>query len=322
MANYDQPISQKTEAQSAFVRGVIYILEEWRVLTIVFERTFTSNMAATVPWIAPLIPASFALKNAAEKLQVQNGVEYIIAASIEGLGMSVTSTAFELWDWSDKNKETKLSAPILISIGTIVFYVVIVISVNVGLDLGWAEWLIKAMLSLLSIPAVVTLALRSQHSRRIAEKESAKIETDKKQAEEKSETLRLAEITLEAQRREDEIAQEAQRKQMEFDMEQRRLDAETRRQIKMEKARTSETNSGTSRTSKIGSGTDGTQKPTFRTGRKSTHKQAVFDFIETYVATHGNVPSFSEVEQELKLPQSTASRLRGEWLKERGNQHG
>lgn len=222
----DTTSHQSVNARSGFVRGIIYILEEWRALTIVFERTFTSNMAATVPWIAPLIPASFALKNAADKLHVQNGVEYIIAASIEGLGMSVTSTAFELWDWNDKNKDAKLSAPIRISIGTVVFYVVIVISVNVGLDLNWADWLIKAMLSLLSIPAVVTLALRSQHSRRVADQEAAKAEADQQNI-----------IAQEAQTRAGELAAEMQRKQMEFDLEQKRLDAETRRKIKIEKAK-------------------------------------------------------------------------------------
>ncbi|MBK8467714.1 MAG: hypothetical protein IPL32_18020 [Chloracidobacterium sp.] len=307
--NANEQVKPSTQANSRLVRGIIYVLEEWRVLTVVFERTFTSNMAATVPWIAPLIPASFALKNAAEKLHVQNGVEYIIAASIEGLGMSVTSTAFELWDWSDKNRDAKMSAPIRISIGTVVFYIVIVIAVNVGLDLGWADWVIRAMLSLLSIPAIVTLALRSQHSRRIAEQEAAKIAADLRELAQQEEKVRV-----------DEISAEAQRKQLEFELEQKRLDAEARRVLKLERARaktsiTSESSSGSNGSSETSSET----KPAFRTGRKPTHRDAVFNYIETYIQTHGGIPTFTEVEQELKLPQSTASRLRGEWLKERGN---
>ncbi len=304
---------QTVTAQSRLVQAIIYFLEEWRALTVVFERTFVSNMAATVPWIAPLIPASFALKNATEKLHVQSGVEYIIAASIEGLGMSVTSTAFELWDWSDKNKDAQLSAPIRISIGTVVFYIVIVIPVNIGLDLGWSDWIIKAMLSLLSIPAVVTLALRSQHSRRIAEQESDKQKKQQIDLTAQEEQKRLSEINL-----------EAQRAQTEFEFEQKRLDAETRRQIKIEKARTSiatsENRNGTSETSKTSFETSGTQKPAFKTGRKSTHRERVFQWIDEYFKVSGSVPSFSEVEQGLSLPQSTASRLRGEWLKERQNQ--
>lgn len=318
MAVIDRPftpvVQPQTKARSWLVRGLIYILEEWRILTVVFERTFTSNMAATVPWIAPLIPASFALKNAAEKLHVQNGVEWIIAASIEGLGMSVTSTAFELWNWRDKNKDERLSAPIRISIGTVVFYVMIVISVNIGLDLGWADWFIKAMLSLLSIPAVVTLALRSQHSRRVADQEAAELKAEQKEHASQEEQNRQADIALEAQRR-----------QMEFDLEQRRLDAEARRQIRIEKARTSitsESHSRSSRTSESSSGTSGTLKPTFKTGRKSTHRERVFQWIDEYYNSNNVVPSFSEVEQALSLPQSTASRIRGEWLKEKGTRSG
>jgi hypothetical protein len=55
-------------------------------------------------------------------------------------------------------------------------------------------------------------------------------------------------------------------------------------------------------------------------GRKSTHRDRVFAWIDEYFQNNGNVPTFSEVEQALSLPQSTASRLRGEWLKEKGNQ--
>lgn len=314
----EEPIT----AKSRFAQGIIYLLEEWRALTVVFERTFVSNMAATVPWIAPLIPASFALKSASEKLHVQSGVEYIIAASIEGLGMSVTSTAFELWDWRDKNKDAQLSTQIRISIGTVVFYVVVVISVNIGLDLGWADWIVKAMLSLLSIPAVVTLALRSQHGRRVAEQQAAKFESEQKENASQEEQKRLNDIATETERKQNEIAFEIQRKQIEFDLEQKRLDAETRRQIKIEKSKTSitsESDFGTSKTSKTGSETSGTQKTTFKTGRKSTHRERVFQWMDEYFKTNGNVPTFSEVEQGLSLPQSTASRLRGEWLKERSS---
>lgn len=237
MSTVNPPVTE-TEDRSRFVKGVTYFLEEWRVLTIVFERTFTSNMAATVPWIAPLIPASFAFKSTKEKLGLTgNGIPFVIALAIEGLGMSVVSTAFELWDWNDKNKDEQISTPIYVSIATVVFYIVLVLFVNVGLDLGWPQWIIKAMLSLLSIPAVVTLALRSQHGRRVAEKEAAKLEADKKAFDLQEKTRLQEEAGQAEQRRLEQIQLDTQRTQMEFDMEQRRLDAETRRQIKLEKAK-------------------------------------------------------------------------------------
>lgn len=309
MAEFNQSI----DANSRFVKGVIFIMDEWRSMTIVAEKTFVVNLASTIPWIAPLVPAWFAYENsiAETKLNLPPVVGVIIAASIEGLGISVVTTALELWDWSDRNKDQKITTQLYFSAGTVFFYLAIIIMVNVGLDLGWADWIVKIMLSTLSMPAVVTLALRSQHSRRIAAQEAAEI---------KVEQIELAD--QESKHRQDEAVLESQRRQMEFDLEQKRLDAETRRQIKLEKARTSKTSEsgfGTSKISETGSRTSGTQKPAFKTGRKSTHRDRVFQWIDEYFKTNKSVPSFSEVEQALSLPQSTASRLRGEWLKEKQN---
>jgi len=307
LAEFEQP----TQPQSDFVKNVAFFLDEWRALTVVAEKTFVGNLASTIPWIAPLVPAWFAFENSTSstKLNLPPAVGVIIAASIEGLGISVVTTALELWDWSDRNKDQKITTQLYVSAGTVLFYIVIIIMVNVGLDLGWHDWIVKIMLSMLSLPAVVTLALRSQHSRRIAALEAAEIKVEQSELSDQ-----------EAKHRHEELAFEAQRKQLEFDLEQKRLDAETRRQIKIEKARTSKTSessSGTSKTSETGSGTSGTQKPAFKTGRKSTHRDRVFQWMDEYFKTNGSVASFSEVEQALSLPQSTASRLRGEWLKER-----
>lgn len=224
MTEFDQPV----QPQSDFVKAIAFFLDEWRALTLVAEKTFVGNLASTIPWIAPLVPAWFAYENATaeNKLNLPPAVGIIISTSIEGLGIGVVTTALELWDWNDRNKDQKITAPLYVSAGTVVFYMAIVIMVNVGLDLGWSDWIVKIMLSMLSIPAVITLALRSQHSRRLAAHEAA---------ETKAEQSELAD--QEAKRRTDEIAFEAQRKQLEFELEQKRLDAETRRQIRLEKAR-------------------------------------------------------------------------------------
>lgn len=231
MAVVDQPIQSSksvTEAQSGVVRSVSYLLNEWRLLTIIAEKTFVGNIASTIPWIVTLVPAWFAFENstAKDKLHQPIPVGVIIATSIEGLGVGIVTTALELWDWNDTHKDQKITAPLYVSAGTVVFYIAIVIMVNVGLDLGWSDWVVKIMLSMMSIPAVITLALRSQHSRRIAAQETIEI---------KAEQIEIA--AQEEKRRQDELFAEAQRKQVEFDLEQKRLDAETRRQIRLEKAR-------------------------------------------------------------------------------------
>lgn len=260
MALADQPIPATKppfQEQSGFVKTVSYVLNEWRALTIVAEKTFVGNLASTIPWIAPLVPAWFAFENsiAENKLNLPPVVGIIIATSIEGLGIGIVTTALELWDWNDRHKDQKITAPLYISAGTVVFYMAIVIAVNVGLDLDWSEWIVKIILSMLSIPAVITLALRSQHSRRIATQEISEI---------KAEQNTLAE--QESKRRQDEIAFEAQRKQLDFDLEQKRLDAETRRQIKLEKAR-----SEAEKVSKL-SGNFPTEQETFQKVSESSNQ--------------------------------------------------
>jgi hypothetical protein len=304
LAEFEQPV----QPQSDFVKNVAFVLDEWRALTVIAEKTFVGNLASTIPWIAPLVPAFFAYQNSTDelKLNLPPGVGVIISASIEGLGISVVTTALELWDWNDRNKDQKITTQLYVSAGTVVFYLVIVIMVNVGLDLGWHDWIVKLMLSMLSLPAVVTLALRSQHARRVAAYEAAEIKVEQNEI-----------ADQETKRRQEELTLESQRKQADFDLEQKRLDAEARRVLKLEKARaqtskTSESGLRTSGTSKTGSETGGTNSKTM--GRKSTHRERVFQWMDEYFKTNGSVPSFSEVEQALSLPQSTASRLRGEWL--------
>ncbi|MBI5954397.1 MAG: hypothetical protein HY865_22295 [Chloroflexi bacterium] len=224
MAEFEQPI----QPQSEFVKKVAFVLDEWHVLTVVSEKTFVGNLASTIPWIAPLVPAWFAFENSTDetKLGLPMPVGIIIAASIEGLGIGVVTTALELWDWNDRHKDQKVTAPIYVSVGTVVFYLGTVIMVNVGLDLGWSDWIVKIMLSMLSIPAVITLALRSQHARRVAAHEAVEIKAEQSAIADQDE-----------KRRQEEAALEVQRKQMDFEFEQKRLDAEARRLLKLERVR-------------------------------------------------------------------------------------
>lgn len=49
-------------------------------------------------------------------------------------------------------------------------------------------------------------------------------------------------------------------------------------------------------------------------GRPSIHQERVFSFMEQYYQSTKNVATFTEVMTNLKLPQSTASRLRDKWI--------
>lgn len=78
---------------------------------------------------------------------------------------------------------------------------------------------------------------------------------------------------------------------------------------------TSETTSGSrvskKRTSETASGS--------RIGRPSIHQERVFSFMEEAYSKTGNFPTFTEVSKELNLPQSTASRLRNEWIESKNS---
>ena len=96
---------------------------------------------------------------------------------MEVLGISTINTAMTLWTWNrEKNKSDK-AAPTWVAVLAAAFYVMVVITVNVMLDGGTTlEKAAKGLLSSLSVAAAITLALRSQHSRRVSEKKLAKEE--------------------------------------------------------------------------------------------------------------------------------------------------
>lgn len=52
-------------------------------------------------------------------------------------------------------------------------------------------------------------------------------------------------------------------------------------------------------------------------GRPSIHQERVFSYLDEYYSKYQSVASFTEVMNELQLPQSTASRLRSLWLEEK-----
>lgn len=55
----------------------------------------------------------------------------------------------------------------------------------------------------------------------------------------------------------------------------------------------------------------------YGTGRPSIHEAKVFAYLDSVSAKEKRVASFTEVATALKLPQSTASRLRNKWIENR-----
>lgn len=82
------------------------------------------------------------------------------------------------------------------------------------------------------------------------------------------------------------------------------------RQERLERERTSESNYGTSGSQRTIS------RKTSKMGRPSVHKEKVFLYMDEVLQRDGRVATFLEVQRELGLPESTASRIRSQWLEE------
>jgi hypothetical protein len=142
------------------------------------EAVFIDTIAAVTPWLAPLIPAYLVYHNMTTRLGYPPIFGLIGAAAVEFLGLSAVHTAVTFWTWNDDH--TKERAPFWFAFGAGLFYVAIVLTVNAALDIWQDSADVKifahALLSLLSVDAAIIIAVRAQHARRLADKQSERDE--------------------------------------------------------------------------------------------------------------------------------------------------
>lgn len=155
------------------------VMGSWRRITKAAEGTLLDNVAATTPWLAPAIPAQMAYRNVHDYLGFDPVWSFLTGLVIEFLGLAAVHTTFQLWEFNEERKAGESEAPVRWAMLAGGAYIAIVLLVNVILELGvpGGTILAKALLSLLSIVGAFVLALRSQHSRRLAEREH---ETEKR----------------------------------------------------------------------------------------------------------------------------------------------
>lgn len=125
------------------------------------------NLVSTVaPWLAPLAPAYLSYYHMRDYLLFPNWVALSIAGVVEMLGLSTISTSLMFWNHNRRYSADKNKVPISVPVFSFLFYLGIVMTVNVMLEVsqtGTAVVLAKALLTLLTVPAAVTLAVRSMH---------------------------------------------------------------------------------------------------------------------------------------------------------------
>ena len=151
-----------------FLRMIQAIVQE-------LETTLVDTLAAVAPWLGPIAPAYLAYQAMVNVLMLPEWVAFVIAAVIELLGISTINTSVQFWNYNQTKRQSDPNAPFLLALSMAVFYLAVVLVVNVLLDDAEAiHKTAKFLLSALSPVAAVTLSLRAQHTRRMLDVASLK----------------------------------------------------------------------------------------------------------------------------------------------------
>lgn len=135
------------------------------------EASLVNLLSAIAPWGAPLIPATMTYKGMMDVLKFGKEMAFVGAGIVEILGLATISTALGFWQ---NNRSPRVAAykkmPVEIPVICFVWYLLVVLVVNVLLEAPWqageqiyVNLVARALLTTLSIPAAVTLAIRTIH---------------------------------------------------------------------------------------------------------------------------------------------------------------
>ena len=96
---------------------IITFLHTWQNLTRAFEATLIDNLAATTPWLAPVIPAYLVYRNLVDKLGFNQIVAGVAATTVEFVGLATVHTVFALWDYNQAKRKSDQSSAGRFSMG-------------------------------------------------------------------------------------------------------------------------------------------------------------------------------------------------------------
>jgi hypothetical protein len=132
------------------------------------ENSLVNLLSAIAPWGAPLAPAYMSYGGMVNHLGFTPFVAGVLAGVVEILGLATVHTTITFWQFNRRRLAEYKKRPTALAGSMFLFYLAIILIVNVLLE--WPEeWLYmplvaRGVLSLLSIPAAVTLAIRAQHT--------------------------------------------------------------------------------------------------------------------------------------------------------------
>lgn len=132
------------------------------------ESSLIELVARIAPYGASFIPASYTFKNAQVHLDMGKAESFVAAAVVEMLGLATIHTTLKIIDKARGQKEAKRKSSYIdarLTGAMAIVYLVIVITVNVLLDLDQPVPVVisKALLSLITVPAAVTLSIFNLH---------------------------------------------------------------------------------------------------------------------------------------------------------------
>lgn len=147
------------------------------------EKSFLDLLSALVPYAVPIIPAYLTYFHTTEQMNFPPQIGYTAAFVVEVLGMASVSTTIRFWRHNQKYKASGNNrAPFMLALATYIFYIVIVLSVNVILEMvsnqrgGWVIFSI-GLFTLLSVPSGVLISIRAQYSEMLEERQASRRQT-------------------------------------------------------------------------------------------------------------------------------------------------
>ena len=145
------------------------------------EKSFLDLLSALVPQAVPVIPAYLTVYHTQNEMGFPAWVAFTAGFVTEVLGIASVATAIKFYRHNLKYKDNKNHAPFRLAIGTYVFYLVIILTVNVLLEFvagtrSTAVIIAIGLFSLLSLPSAVLISIRAQHAEILGEVEERKEE--------------------------------------------------------------------------------------------------------------------------------------------------
>lgn len=131
------------------------------------ERAILDFISVFVPWAVPVIPAYLTYWHTLDQMGFPDWVAKTAAFVVEALGLVSVATAIRFWKNNTLYKADREKAPFWLAVIVYVFYIVIVLTVNVLLEVVAGVrstaviWAI-GLFTLLSFPASILIAVRAQ----------------------------------------------------------------------------------------------------------------------------------------------------------------